>query len=231
MSTQREIPSNLRLFAGLTPEELQVVAARVDWTEREPGTVLFREGDAGDSLFLVVAGAVEVTTRIAENVETTLLTLRAGGVFGELALVTGEARSGTAKVTEKATLVALRTDAFAQVVQEHPGIGVKVMKALLAIVGSRLNTTTEMYRRVMAWDLSVSGLAEMTFGRLMTQPAELVFDLTTGRTLRGQLLKMEKGPVGYELLVRSAEGRLVIIPYHALAAVSMPAGPDSVQKP
>jgi CRP-like cAMP-binding protein len=217
------IPNSLRglaFFSGLSPEEFGTVSAAMETVEMAPAAIVFNEGDAGDRAYVVAAGAVEVFTRICGDVEKTLLTLRPGGVFGELSLFTGEARSATAKVIEPATLLSLAAPAFEGLVARHPAVAGKLMRSLLVTLAGRLRHTTELYRQAVAWGLDVGAVTELNFHQLITEQVHLSVELLNGNTVNGVLLKVEKGAVGHELLVKTQESQFTIIPYAAVARVA-----------
>src|SRR5437762_176961 len=60
-----------------------------------PGDMIFREGDPADGLYLLLAGAARVTAT-ASNGDTLLAVVKANEVLGEMAVLDGEPRSGTA---------------------------------------------------------------------------------------------------------------------------------------
>src|SRR6266478_5326190 len=71
------------------------------------GTVLFREGDRGQTMYVIRSGRVNISKRIGES-EITLAVLGPGEFFGEMALLEGLPRSAGATVVEEALLIALR---------------------------------------------------------------------------------------------------------------------------
>ena len=85
-------------------EEVAKVAVPRSW---ERGQVIFREGDVGDTCYLLRSGAVVLTREHQDGRMVALAELRAGMLFGELAMFRGETRSATAEVVEPATAVAL----------------------------------------------------------------------------------------------------------------------------
>ena len=91
----------------------------------EPGHVLFREGDTGDTMFVVIDGAVDVTHggQLIEKIEV-------GGIIGELALIDTAPRSASAIAATPARLVAVGTKEFTFLVQEHPTFALLVMKVM-----------------------------------------------------------------------------------------------------
>jgi len=98
------------LLSELSPVTL-VRVARTARVHRLPaGKVVFREGDAGTSCFLVARGKVRV---ICNGDHQELATLSDGAVFGEMALVTGMPRSATVVTTEETDLVELGPETLA----------------------------------------------------------------------------------------------------------------------
>ena len=90
-SRLREMP----LFADLRPRELALLALvmqEVSWTA---GETIFRQGEAADSCFFLLDGAVDVIAENARGAARELATLRAGQIFGQIALVDEDPRSAT----------------------------------------------------------------------------------------------------------------------------------------
>jgi len=204
----------------LSSKERQVLKRAMTRVEVASGGAVFSEGELGDSVYVLQDGSVEVTTRISGDVEKTLLTLGPGGIFGELALITKEARTGTARALEDSVLFSMQAERFEKLCNAHPVIGEKMMRFLLGTMARRLNVTTELYRRAVAWDLNISGVIEMNFHQLITDHISITIELLTGKAVAGTLLKVEQGAVGCELLVKTTDDQFVIVPYAAVAAIS-----------
>ena len=84
------------------------------------GTVLLREGDPADCLFLVAAGRLRVVTTDAAGEEILLAEIGRGGLVGEMALITNRPRTATVRVLRDAHLLKLSTTAFSQLVGTTP---------------------------------------------------------------------------------------------------------------
>jgi CRP/FNR family transcriptional regulator, cyclic AMP receptor protein len=91
----------------------------------EPGQVLFEEGDAGDVMYAVAEGTVDIVHDGA-----VIETVSAGGIFGELALVDDSPRSARAVAGEGTRLVTIDKRRFMFLVQEHPTFALQVMSVL-----------------------------------------------------------------------------------------------------
>jgi CRP-like cAMP-binding protein len=117
------------LFAGLAAANLETLISRVDLRELGTGEILFREGDAGESMFVIAEGEVAVT---AAGVE--LGRLGEGEFFGELALVADLPRSATITATAETLLLALDRQAISDLVADSPA----VLSLLLRFLRDRL---------------------------------------------------------------------------------------------
>jgi CRP-like cAMP-binding protein len=86
------------------------------------GTAVFHEGEAGDAMFAVLGGAVDLIVR-----GKTLETVEAGGVFGEMALVEDRPRAASAVVMSDARLVRVDRKRFMFLVQQNPFFALQLM--------------------------------------------------------------------------------------------------------
>jgi MFS family permease len=109
------ILASVPIFAPLPGGSLEHVASRLVPLRVEPGTVIVREGDAGDRFYIVVEGEVDVTQAAAP-----LTQLTAGGYFGEIALLRDVARTATVTARTDVVLYALDRDDFLAAVTGHP---------------------------------------------------------------------------------------------------------------
>lgn len=89
------------------------------------GEVIFKEGEAGDKMYVVQAGEVDISCngKLLDSVGP-------GGVLGEMALVDSSARSASATAKTHCELVMLDEDAFKRHVHRTPYFAVQVMRVL-----------------------------------------------------------------------------------------------------
>jgi Na+/melibiose symporter-like transporter len=106
--------ASVPIFAPLPGGSLEHLAARLVPLRVDPGTVIVREGDAGDRFYIVAEGEIEVTQdgqMISE--------LDAGGYFGEIALLRDIPRTATVTAKTNAVLYALDREDFLSAVTGH----------------------------------------------------------------------------------------------------------------
>ena len=102
----------------------------------DAGEALFREGEAGDVMFAIVEGSVEVS-RGGQMIEK----VGPGAILGELALIDASPRSATATATEPSRVVRIDQAHFTFLVQEHPTFALQVM----AVMAERLRRANDAY--------------------------------------------------------------------------------------
>ena len=121
-------------FRNLPAGALDAVAAQLQPEHHTPGDVVFRQGEPGETMYLVVSGRVEV---LAGADQAPLAALGPGSFVGELALLLGEPRSATLRVAADTWLWGLRRADLDALLTDHPVIGVELSREL----GRRLVAT------------------------------------------------------------------------------------------
>lgn len=89
------------------------------------GTVLFREGDAGDNMYVILEGEISLTINgqaLGQELE--------GGIVGEMALIDESSRSATATTRTECLLAPLDIEAFITLVRKKPEFAIQVMRVL-----------------------------------------------------------------------------------------------------
>jgi CRP/FNR family transcriptional regulator, cyclic AMP receptor protein len=126
------------LFADLDPREVQAIAQVAVPRNWDRGEVIFREGDEGDTCYLLRSGAVVLTREHQDGRMVALAELRAGALFGELAMFRGETRSATAEAVEPTSAVALLAGDVQRCMRRNPDLPLKLLAGLAERV-SRAN--------------------------------------------------------------------------------------------
>jgi CRP/FNR family transcriptional regulator, cyclic AMP receptor protein len=122
-------------FAGLPDEHLATLAGRAQHRAYESAATIFREGDPGDSLFIVESGEIKLTVLSPTRQEIILASLGPGDMFGELALFDRVPRTATATAMDPSTCLVLRRDDFLAVVETEPSAIRAILRSLAGIIG------------------------------------------------------------------------------------------------
>lgn len=119
------------LFATLTAEELRHLTTQARNRLVHAGTALIRQGDAGDSLFILREGLLEVRKSFDGGPETVLDNIHPGQSFGEMSLLLGDPRSATIAAKVDTMVVEITKEAMTHLMQERPEL-VRYLADLLA---------------------------------------------------------------------------------------------------
>ncbi|MBI4771090.1 MAG: cyclic nucleotide-binding domain-containing protein [Chloroflexi bacterium] len=140
MSDLKELLKTVELFDGLREEELAQVAAICQPETHSRGDILTTQGAAGDELFVVANGFVEVVVgEDSPGGPRTVVNLGAGQIFGEMALVDQGPRSATVRVLNDNTVLhRIDQEAFTRLCEANTHLGYTVMRNMAADLSFKL---------------------------------------------------------------------------------------------
>jgi CRP/FNR family transcriptional regulator, cyclic AMP receptor protein len=151
--------AQIPFFALLDEQERATLAQLIDTTLVPRGTQLFHRGDAGESLFAIRSGRVEVFVESHEGQRLVLNTIGPGELFGEISLLDGGPRTASAATLEDCELLVMSRDDLVELVGRHPHAAI----AMLTVVGQRLRSTDEFLRSHSSRNPNIEEEVQMTF--------------------------------------------------------------------
>jgi CRP/FNR family transcriptional regulator, cyclic AMP receptor protein len=122
--------SQAGMFAALDGDSRQAVAKEMRRVRFNSGQSIFSRGDRGDELYLVLNGRVRLSVLTADGRELSFAHAEPGSVFGEIAMLDGNARTADATSVGKVEAMALGRTAFRRLLQERPEFGDAVIRFL-----------------------------------------------------------------------------------------------------
>jgi CRP-like cAMP-binding protein len=138
-----ELLGRVPAFSTLVPSDLERIARVSVPRQFEPGEVVFREGDASDTCYVVHGGHARAIHEHGDGRTITLATFGPGDIFGELAMFEDELRSATVEAIEPTSVVAVLGPDMRRLMTEHPDISMRLVVAL----AGRLRETNERLTR------------------------------------------------------------------------------------
>jgi CRP/FNR family transcriptional regulator, cyclic AMP receptor protein len=134
-----ELLGRVPVFSTLESADLERIAELAVPRTFEPGQVVFREGDASDTCYVVRSGRARAVREHPDGRTITLATFGSGDIFGELAMFEDELRSATVEAVQLTSVVAVLGPDMRRLMAEHPQISIRLVVAL----GRRLRETNE----------------------------------------------------------------------------------------
>jgi CRP/FNR family transcriptional regulator len=138
-----ELLARVPVFAALAPPDLAEVAAVAVPRRFGPHHVIFREGDASDTCYVLRAGHALAIRAHPDGRTISLAHFGPGDIFGELAMFDDERRSATIETLDEVEALAILGGDFRRLLRAHPDIAVKLLTAL----GRRLRRANERLTR------------------------------------------------------------------------------------
>ena len=143
MVTTVEALGRVELFRGLAVRGLERVASICSEETYPADHALFREGDAGDKLYVIVDGKTRISRRVAGMGEEALAVLGPGSSFGEMALIDEVPRSADAIVHERCKLLVVQKDAMQHLLFLHKDLAYEILWNFVKTLSSRLRETND----------------------------------------------------------------------------------------
>ena len=132
-----------RLFEGLLPEEIEMLGEVTQQKKYAEGEVVFEQGDVGDSLYLLVEGAVEVLHKREDGKEHIITVLEAPEFFGEMSLIDKEYRSATIRANSEAVMLCLTNENLHSFARVYKNGFTLVVINIARVLSSRLRETNQ----------------------------------------------------------------------------------------
>ena len=129
-----KLPDVFRLF---TEEKLELLINDCEEITLDPGEILFREGEVGDSMYLILSGELSIECGI-----TRLAVRNQGDYFGEMSLIDDETRSATVIAIKKSQLLKISKDQFYLHFVSNPQVLMEILKTVVKLARENLKLVT-----------------------------------------------------------------------------------------
>lgn len=153
MAATIDVLRNLQIFGGLSNDELERVAELCEQKTYVSGEQIFREGEPGNRLFIVAEGEVRISRQIPGAGEEALAVLKAGAMFGEMAVFDRSERSTDAISHGGTRVITISRAEFEMLLDFHRDLAYKVLWSVVRVLSSRLRATNDSLRSVLAMSM------------------------------------------------------------------------------
>ncbi len=141
------------IFKDLDDSELAQFAEVCKPLEVQSGEYIFREGEAGNRLYLIVSGEVRISRNIPGSGEEALAVLKAGSLFGEMAVFDRSERSTDAISNGGTKLLTISRADFEMVLDFNRELAYKVLWSVVRLLSMRLRSTNDSLRSFLAMSM------------------------------------------------------------------------------
>jgi CRP-like cAMP-binding protein len=135
-----EIP----MFDQIKSDDLKILARSMNFMDFQPREVIFSEGDKGDFVCFVTRGALDVVKKNEKGKDVVIATLGKGRSIGEMSIIDDFPRSATVRAKSQTTLLILTRKKFEVMLEQHPQIGVKLLKGIARFMSMNMRKTSSL---------------------------------------------------------------------------------------
>ena len=153
MPSVTELLKNVAIFKDLDETELAAVAEVCKEEKFESGAYVFREGEAGNRLYVIVSGEVRISRDVPGSGEEALAVLKPGALFGEMSVFDRSDRSTHAISNGGCTLLTITRPDFEMLLDFNRELAYKVLWACVRVLSSRLRSTNDSLRSFLAMSM------------------------------------------------------------------------------
>lgn len=195
------------MFRSLPPNELGKLVKRLKPIEVEEGEILFKEGDIGDKVYIVVAGELEITQDFGTPNERLLGVSESGNFIGDMILFNpGHKRTATVRARKSAALVEMILSDFEELLESSPMMGLKVMRELGERLKDNNDTLQEKNRELVhAYEELQAAQAEIVEKEKMEYELSLAHDIQMS-ILPEEIVKLQGVDIGAQTRSARAVG-------------------------
>ena len=124
-------------FAPYSNEELERFLAYCDVVTAQKGELIIKKGDLSDAMFVVLSGEVRARLKVGGH-DNSLGNIGAGELFGEVAMLSGTARSADVIGESSTRLLRLTSEAFQQLIEEDSPLAARILFSISRSLATRL---------------------------------------------------------------------------------------------
>lgn len=146
-----QLMKSVGIFSPLSDDEIRSLHARMTEKQCCRGEPLFREGDTGEEMYIVLSGAVSITVNTPDGKSLEIAEIPEGNFFGEMSIFDRAPRSATCFPKCDARLLSLNADDFHDFIRSRPEAGLRVMRGMLDITSRRLENTGAFLSDMVTW--------------------------------------------------------------------------------
>ena len=175
MAVRLKFLKSILYFSGLSPAELESIRKLVFEKSADRAEMVLLEGESAENLYFVASGAVKVFKTSAEGKEQILSIVRPGESFNDVPMFDGGLNPASARAMGPVLLYGIKKQDMKTILRDHPHIALNVIKVLA--------------RRVRHL---VSLVEDLSFKRVISRVAKILFEHIRGETGRGPRLTQQE---------------------------------------
>lgn len=143
--------SKLDIFSDLDVRELRKVQRFLKELRVPAGEVIFREGEVGLLMYIILSGTVSISIKTADDEEVEVSQIPEGSFFGEMSILEKTVRSATCRALDSCHMLSLDWKGFRTLMTRQPRASIKIIQHMLNTATSRFLKTGSFLSDMLKW--------------------------------------------------------------------------------
>lgn len=149
--TPVSVLKSIEILSSLSNKELELLYSYMNIEEYRKGETLFREGDTGEIMYIVLSGSVSISVNTPDGKVLEIAEISSGNFFGEMSIFDSAARSATCSPKCDTSVLSFKADDFYEFIKNNSIAGSNIMHRMLKITTERLNNTGAFLSDMVTW--------------------------------------------------------------------------------
>lgn len=204
------------LFAGLSDDDLAVIARRCQWHRYDNGQEIIAQSDLSTDVFFVIEGVVRAKSYSAAGREVSFVDIGAGALFGEFSAIDGQPRASAVVSLSKCQLARMSAAEFRQLLVDHHDIALKLINLLVRKTRSLSDrifefSTQPVHSRVRIELLRMAEVVGIRDNRAAIRPAPTHQELATRISTHREAVTRELNQLAGEGIIEMGRRRIDVL--------------------
>ncbi|WP_461256822.1 diguanylate cyclase [Treponema sp. R80B11-R83G3] len=143
--------TGIPLFSGFDENEYSTVAKLLKVVYAKKDDVIFREGDKGEDMFILLSGLLSAFGAQSDGNQRWLFDIKPCDFFGEMSIIAHEPRSATISAKDDSVVLMLNTVDFFRIITDYPIIGYKILRTIGTVQNQWLSQSSKSYNDLIRW--------------------------------------------------------------------------------
>ncbi len=146
-----KILRSIRILSDLDKASLELLYSHMHEEFYPAGRPIFQEGDAGDTMYVVIKGVVSILVNTDDGETIEIAEIPAGNFLGEMSIFDNAPRSATCTPKTDTAVLSLKSESFYSFIEKNPEAGNAIMHPMLKTITQRLKNTAAFLSDMVTW--------------------------------------------------------------------------------
>lgn len=150
LKTEVELLRRVSFFAGMDTTRLKLLAFTSDVITYDASQIMFRQGDVGDSAYVILEGEAEARVRLSNGNDVPVARIRTGDLVGEIAVLCDIPRTATVSAVSAVKALRIQREPFFELMHQFPEIAISIARVMAERVAQTTSDLVHVKEKLAA---------------------------------------------------------------------------------